>query len=440
MPRKGTTKKMPAKAATKDPKQPQHKPAQTLELAPGQIVPDAKFFKDVERLMEYMRKAGVDQGMSDAVAAVKLLKGVELGLHCTQALRHIWITEKGDLVADSAELFRALMQRAGISLVPLEMTATRCVVECTRGSQKAQFAYTIEEAQAQGLVRPGNVYTTIPTDMLFARVTTRAARAMAADVVAGLSYTAEEVGAVQTASAGGGTRPVHGAPAATSLPMKDTPPADASPQKPRVPNAGDAMDTLPEVEGRQAVTTVTVTDAKGTRTLPSCGVTTQQLMAVTSLVSRNEAGLRPVFNGFMQALKHQKLTALTEQEAGMLIARLQGQGAPTNGTPAESAAPAQPVAPATPEHAQANTPLEAARAAFMALVQKLGLELIDATEVMSQFLEKPFSEATAEEVVQATRELDNVSVVNTEALKAAIATAQRIRESGAPTWESGGEH
>jgi hypothetical protein len=339
MPRKGSTKTKPAVTPAEKlvGKTPKARPAAVPVPEGMGLIPPAAFYDDVKRLMETAHAAGTYRDVTLPQATMKILKGLELGLHPTQALRHIWITEKGDLVADSAELFRALIQRSGGSLVPTEMTPEKCKVVCQRGSISGVFEYTVQEAIAQGLVGHGGTWDKNRADMLFARATTRAARAMFADVIAGLSYTIEEMGGAPLA-------PPSAARGGEAQPSPKPPQAAAKREK--VPDAGNAVPDE-EIDGRKATVMVQVQDANGIRTIPSVGISTQQLLAVRALMTKYGANIRPVYDAFMGELGLRRLTALTEKEGGTLIARLQGTGAEPEVHPPAATAPAAPLGAST---------------------------------------------------------------------------------------------
>ena len=68
----------------------------------------------------------------------------------------------------------------------VEMTNTRCVVECRRAgeTESTQVAFTMDDAKRMGLSGQ-KTYQTMPRQMLAARVTSEACRLVFPDVVAG---------------------------------------------------------------------------------------------------------------------------------------------------------------------------------------------------------------------------------------------------------------
>jgi|688.fasta_scaffold51599_6 hypothetical protein len=121
-----------------------------------------------------------------------LLLGDSLGLHPAQALTSIAVIKGKPTM--SAELMRAVVMNAGHRFRIDESTPTAARVTVARKEwpqDESQFAFTVEDAKRAGL--GGDSYQKYPTAMLLARVTTMACRAMFADVIAGISYTPEEM-------------------------------------------------------------------------------------------------------------------------------------------------------------------------------------------------------------------------------------------------------
>jgi hypothetical protein len=132
------------------------------------------------------------RGRQHEVLAV-MLHGAELGLAPITALRSIHVI-KGQPTA-SAQLMRALIQRAGHMLSWREVTDERVVLYARRrdtGSE-ATVTWTAADAKRAGLWGKGN-WSTYPRAMLAARATSEIARLLFADVLHGLAYTPEEVG------------------------------------------------------------------------------------------------------------------------------------------------------------------------------------------------------------------------------------------------------
>jgi hypothetical protein len=124
-----------------------------------------------------------------------MMYGAELGLSPITSLRSIHVIDGQPTC--SAQLMRALIQRAGHMLSWREVTAERVVLYGRRrdtGSD-ATVTWTLEDAKTAKLLGKGN-WATYPRAMLAARATTEIARLLFADELHGLAYTPEEVGAV----------------------------------------------------------------------------------------------------------------------------------------------------------------------------------------------------------------------------------------------------
>jgi hypothetical protein len=122
-----------------------------------------------------------------------LMFGEALGIHAATALSSI-VVVKGKPTM-SAELMRALVQQHGHRFRIESSTATEAVVICARKEwpeDTSTFTFTMEDAQLAGLAG-SDTYKKHPKSMLLARVTTMACRAMFADVIAGISYTPDEL-------------------------------------------------------------------------------------------------------------------------------------------------------------------------------------------------------------------------------------------------------
>jgi hypothetical protein len=140
----------------------------------------------------------------DEVLAV-VMYGAELGIGPMQAMQQVNFIEGKPSMAP--ELMRALIRQAGHKL-NITSTRTECVIVGERGDtgEVGETDFTIDDAVDAGLCRivDGKVnarsqqgkklpWETYTKDMLLARATSRIARMMFSDVIAGMSYTPEEV-------------------------------------------------------------------------------------------------------------------------------------------------------------------------------------------------------------------------------------------------------
>jgi hypothetical protein len=119
--------------------------------------------------------------------------GRSLGIEPITALSSISVVKGRPTM--SAELMRALIARAGHHFRILVSSPTVCTIAAARREhpdEPSTFDYTLEDAQLAGLAGSDN-YRKHPKAMLLARCTTMTARAVFADVIAGISYTPDEL-------------------------------------------------------------------------------------------------------------------------------------------------------------------------------------------------------------------------------------------------------
>lgn len=162
----------------------QHPPQSSLELAP-------QAWKLAEKI------AGTDfvpaplRGKPEAVLAC-ILAGHEAGVSPLQALSKIHVIEGRP--AMSSELMRALVLQHGHELHYAELSTTRVVAEGRRrGSDRwTRVEWTMDDAKRGGLDGKQN-WRRWPRAMLTARATAELCRMLFPDVLAGISYTIEEL-------------------------------------------------------------------------------------------------------------------------------------------------------------------------------------------------------------------------------------------------------
>jgi hypothetical protein len=132
------------------------------------------------------------RGKPEAVLAC-ILTGHEAGLSPMQSLAKINIIEGRP--AMSAELMRALVLSAGHRLHYDTATNTKCVAVGERHdnpTQATRVEWTLDDAKRAGLEQRPN-WRKYPKAMLIARATAELCRMIFPDVLAGISYTVEEL-------------------------------------------------------------------------------------------------------------------------------------------------------------------------------------------------------------------------------------------------------
>ena len=135
------------------------------------------------------------QGKPEAVLAC-ILYGAEMGIGPMQSLNSIHVIE--GRAAMSPELMRAMVARHGHRIDVLENSTTACEMKGTRNDTggTATVRWTMEDAKLASLTHKDN-WKKYPRAMLMARCTSELCRILFPDVVAGLSYTPEEIASVE---------------------------------------------------------------------------------------------------------------------------------------------------------------------------------------------------------------------------------------------------
>lgn len=128
----------------------------------------------------------------DAVLAA-ILTGREIGIGPMQSLQSINVIQGKPTLAP--ELMRALVFRAGHRIDVIEHSETACKMHGVRADSgaEASVTWTMDDAQRAKLAGKG-AWLTYPRAMLLARATSELCRLLFPDVIAGCSYTAEEIG------------------------------------------------------------------------------------------------------------------------------------------------------------------------------------------------------------------------------------------------------
>lgn len=159
-------------------------PTSSIELAPSA-------WKLAEKIAATDFVPPALRGKPEAVLAC-ILAGHEAGISPMQALSKIHIIEGRPAMA--AELMRALVLQHGHEISYVEKSSTRCIIEGRRrGSERwTKVEWTLDDAKRGGLDGKQN-WRKWPRAMLDARATAELCRMIFADVLAGISYTVEEL-------------------------------------------------------------------------------------------------------------------------------------------------------------------------------------------------------------------------------------------------------
>ena len=125
-------------------------------------------------------------------APAAILAGSEVGLSPMAALNAYDVIQGRP--APKAITLRAIAQAHGHDMWPVEMNATKCVMSGRRkgSDQTVTVEWTTQRAKQMGLADKPN-WKLQPSAMLVARATSELARLIAADVLLGIPYSAEEL-------------------------------------------------------------------------------------------------------------------------------------------------------------------------------------------------------------------------------------------------------
>lgn len=172
--------------------------SQALTQAPRvDLLAVAKQAEAAQQLGKTLIASGLlpDSIKKPEAAVAIMLKGAELDIPPMQALSHI-VMVKGKPTM-SAELMRALAQRAGHKIRIVESTRERAVVEGIRADDPGhptRITFDEQDVKTAGLAGQQG-HKSYPAAMKLARATSALCRAVFADALAGISYTPEELGA-----------------------------------------------------------------------------------------------------------------------------------------------------------------------------------------------------------------------------------------------------
>lgn len=172
------------------------------------------------------------RGKPDETAAA-ILFGDEIGFSPTQAVQNIHvISGKPGMYARSMV---ALVQSKGHDVWTEEATATKVIV-CgrRRGSQHVERSeWTIEKARKAGYTS-NKKYEQAPEDMLYARAASTVCRRIAADALAGIAYSVEELELDEPQPTRSVTRGRTGAAKVQRQPKPEVPEPDLDEPQPEV--------------------------------------------------------------------------------------------------------------------------------------------------------------------------------------------------------------
>lgn len=199
----------------------------------------------------------VPKGLRDRPEAVlaAILKGHEVGIGPMQALSAIHVIEGKPTMA--AELMRALVLRDGHEIWIEDSSSTRCTIAGRRhdSSRETRVTWTMDDAKTAGLSGK-DVWRKYPRAMLLARATSELMRAIFPDVIAGISYSLEELtdGDVvdvtdTTADAGDSADPPKAPPAKRTARARRA--ATSTPAPAAQPAAPKTTGSLPPLPGEE---------------------------------------------------------------------------------------------------------------------------------------------------------------------------------------------
>lgn len=152
--------------------------------------------QDTLKLGEVLARSGFFADAKEASqAVVKVLAGQELGFGPIASMTGIHIVQGKPALG--ANLIASQIKRYGnYDFSVIELTDEVCTISISEnGTERGRASFTIAEAQKAGLTGK-QTWKAYPSDMLFARTITRAARRFCPDVLSGMPiYVPEELGA-----------------------------------------------------------------------------------------------------------------------------------------------------------------------------------------------------------------------------------------------------
>lgn len=200
------------------------------------------------------------RGKPEAVLAA-ILTGHEVGISPMQALSKIHVIEGRPAMA--AELMRALVLAQGHEFYVEESNTTRCTVVVRRhgAERESRFTWTLDDAKRAGLDGRQN-WKRYTRAMLLARATSEAIRAVFPDVVAGISYSVEELtdgDVIDLDDVDAARAPAPAAPKGPTAQARRAATAPAAPRR-RAPAAPPAASPAPPLPGEDGFDELAATE------------------------------------------------------------------------------------------------------------------------------------------------------------------------------------
>lgn len=158
----------------------------------GKMLADSAFVPSSFRVKVRDENNNLIEIVKPAEVMATIAYGHEIGLGPMQSLQSFDVIKGKPTL--KPETMRALIRSAGHSLVRLEATSEKVTFRGKRRDtgDEETVTYTIEDAKALGLTSKDN-WKQQPRAMLTARCTGEIARSLFSDVIAGASYTPEEM-------------------------------------------------------------------------------------------------------------------------------------------------------------------------------------------------------------------------------------------------------
>lgn len=181
---------------------------------------------DLQQFAAVAAESGLFKDLKGAAqAAIKIQRGLELGLAPMEAMSSLHIME--GKVTMSAQLMGALVRRAGYRYQVVEHTYQRCELRWIdpQGHELGSSSFSMEDAQKAGIGGRGN-WNKYAREMLFARAVSQGARWFAPEVLLGCYLPEEMADEEPRPVIPPPIRPIGGQH--SPAPVRDTPTREAS--------------------------------------------------------------------------------------------------------------------------------------------------------------------------------------------------------------------